>query len=212
MHIDLCADMWYYFMNKEAYYMELIQAIDDAITYFMQDHLHNHFTETIMPLITHLGTGGVIWIISSLLLMIKRKTRPVGVLMLLSLGIAAVVGNLMLKPMFSRVRPYLAHDDLILLIGAPMGTSFPSGHSISSFATATALFMKKRVLGVIALVIAFMIAFSRVFLFVHYFTDVLVGSLLGVVTAILVVKLLDKRITSLLDKIPPRISADKQQA
>ena len=191
-------------MQKERIFLEFIQAFDDSITYFINDHMHNSVTQTIVPIITHLGTGGVIWIISGLLLTIKRKTRPIGVMMLLSLIVAAIVGNLMIKPIFNRTRPYLANDDLMLLIGAPMGSSFPSGHSISSFASATALFLRKKSVGIVALVFAFMIAFSRVFLFVHYFTDVLVGSLLGVVTAILLEKFFGEKIDALLEKIPPR--------
>ena len=166
--------------------------------------MHNSFTQTIVPIITHLGTGGVIWIISGLLLTIKRKTRPIGVMMLLSLTVAAIVGNLMIKPIFNRTRPYLANDDLILLIGAPMGSSFPSGHSISSFASATALFLRKKSAGIVALVFAFMIAFSRVFLFVHYFTDVLAGALLGILTAVLLEKFFGDKIDALLEKIPPK--------
>ncbi len=184
--------------------MEFIQSIDDAITYFINDNLHNSFTRTVMPMITHLGTGGLLWIISGLLLMIKRKTRPIGAMMLLSLITAAIVGNLMIKPIFNRTRPYMANDDLILLIGAPMGSSFPSGHTISSFASATALFLRKKSAGAAALVLAFLIAFSRVFLFVHYFTDVLAGALLGIITAVLLEKFLGDKIDTLLEKIPPR--------
>lgn len=191
-------------IHKEWIYLEFIQSIDDAITYFINDHMYNSVTQTIVPIITHLGTGGVIWIISGLLLTIKRKTRPIGVMMLLSLTVAAIVGNLMIKPIFNRTRPYLANDDLMLLIGAPMGSSFPSGHSISSFASATALFLRKKSAGIVALVFAAMIAFSRVFLFVHYFTDVLTGALLGIITAVLLEKFFGKKIDALLEKIPPR--------
>ncbi len=191
-------------IHKEWIYLEFIQSIDDAITYFINDHMHNSFTQAVVPFITHLGTGGVIWIISGLLLTIKRKTRPIGVMMLLSLTVAAIVGNLMIKPIFNRTRPYLANDDLMLLIGAPMGSSFPSGHSISSFASATALFLRKKSVGIVALVFAFMIAFSRVFLFVHYFTDVLTGALLGILTAVLLEKFFGDKIDALLEKIPPK--------
>ena len=35
--------------------MEFIQSIDDAITYFINDHMHNSFTQAVVPFITHLG-------------------------------------------------------------------------------------------------------------------------------------------------------------
>ena len=76
------------------------------------------------------------------------------------------------------------------IIKQPSGYSFPSGHSASSFACATAIFMKNKRMGIFAYVLAALIAFSRLYFYVHFPTDVLTGSVLGVLVGIAVNKLL----------------------
>ncbi|MBR5859170.1 MAG: phosphatase PAP2 family protein, partial [Clostridia bacterium] len=70
-------------------------------------------------------------------------------------------------------------------ISAPKDYSFPSGHSSASFASAVAIFMSNKKLGMPALVLASVIAFSRLYLYVHFPTDVLCGALLGSLCGVL---------------------------
>jgi len=61
----------------------------------------------------------------------------------------------------------------------PTSTSFPSGHSASAFAFATAVGHEVPVLAVPLSFLAGVVAYSRVHTGVHYPGDVVIGSLIG---------------------------------
>ena len=100
--------------------------------------------------------------------------------MLIALALGYLTGNVMLKHLVGRSRPFTVNTDITLLIKQPSGASFPSTHSVLAASATTVLLAKKRTLGFIALALTVIIAFSRLYLYVHYPTDVLCGLLLGV--------------------------------
>lgn len=67
------------------------------------------------------------------------------------------------------------------VVHMPTSWSFPSGHTSSSFAFATAVFANNKKWGIAAYILAAVIGFSRIYLGVHYCTDVLAGAVLGIV-------------------------------
>ena len=111
---------------------------------------------------------------------------------LLALGFAAVVNNLVVKPIIERPRPYEAIAGFEPLVEKLASYSFPSGHASSSFAAATALTLLFGKRGAIAFVPAALIAVSRPYLGMHYMSDVVCGALLGAVCAAAVAALLRK--------------------
>lgn len=153
---------------------------------FLQEHLRTAFGDFFFPLVTHLGDAGIVWIALGLSLLIPKKTRRCGLAVLIALAVTFVVGNVVMKNLIARPRPFIVYPDIELLIAPPSGFSFPSGHSSSSFAAATALFCFYKKPGIAALVLAALIAFSRMYLFVHYPTDVLTGIMLGIFMALAV--------------------------
>ena len=161
---------------------------DSAVMDFIQSHCHNLVTDAIFPAVTYLGESGIFWILLSLLMILlgkKRGWRETGVIMLFAMLLGLLIGEVTLKNIVCRPRPFqLISRDIRLLIPPPSGWSFPSGHSCASFAAATAVFLRDRRFGAAALVLAALIAFSRVFLFVHYPTDVLAGAALGAICAV----------------------------
>lgn len=162
----------------------MLTNIDFAILDFIRNHLTCSPLDTIVPLITRLGDGGIFWIALAVLLLIPRKTRKLGVAMAISMILDLLLCNILLKPLVARIRPYDLRE-VALLIEAPHDYSFPSGHTAVSFAAAGALtFMKARG-KVPALVLAALIALSRLYLYVHYPTDVLGGVLVGLLCGFL---------------------------
>ncbi|WP_250278505.1 phosphatase PAP2 family protein [[Clostridium] colinum] len=141
--------------------------------------------------ITHLGDGGIIWIILGIAMILKKFTRKNGILMLSSLAIGSAIGNLILKNIFQRQRPFIELS-LNPFISAPTSFSFPSGHSLSSFLAATFIFYTNKKWGIIAYILAFFIALSRVILMVHYPSDVIVGAILGLTIALFIIWILKK--------------------
>lgn len=131
--------------------------------------------------ITKLGNIGIFWILLTLVLLIRKDTRYVGLVMAISFILSAAVVNLGIKPLVSRPRPFQIYP-LDIAIAPPSGTSFPSGHSATSFGAAWAYFITRKDRlrwGLLALAAA--IAFSRLYLFVHFPTDVLAGIVIGII-------------------------------
>ena len=139
------------------------------------------FMDFIMPKISYLGDYGIVCIALSLLFIMIPKTRKMGISSGLALFIGLIVCNLLLKPLVFRVRPYFINTDAVLLVKRLEDGSFPSGHALAVFETATAFMKHDKRFGIPALVLAFLVAFSRLYLYVHYPSDVIAGILLGVI-------------------------------
>lgn len=166
--------------------MNGINAFDGAVMAFIQGHLHNAATDVTFPIITYMGEGGLFWLLLSLVFLCVKKTRRQGIFMVCAIACGFVVGELVIKNLVCRPRPFQQFPEYVsLLIPPPSGFSFPSGHSCSSFAAAVVLFAFSKKWGVPALLLAGLIAFSRIFLFVHWPTDVLAGIVLGIASALL---------------------------
>ncbi len=149
------------------------------------------FLDFVMPLITSLGNGGIIWIISGLLMLLFKKTRKMGITVLISLLLSLIFCNLLIKPVVMRTRPFDLRE-IILLIAPPTDFSFPSGHASASFAAAVSMYLNNKRYGKWAILLASLIAFSRLYLYVHFPTDVLSGIALGTLLAFIANKITGK--------------------
>jgi undecaprenyl-diphosphatase len=158
--------------------------IDFTILDWVQAHLRCGALDLVMPCITYLGEGGVLWVLLALVLLWKRDTRQVGLAVALALVLDLVLCNLILKPLVARPRPFSVRE-VTLLISPPSDWSFPSGHTAASFASAVALWRSKSRLRVPALALAILIGASRIYLYVHYPSDVLCGGVLGTFCGVL---------------------------
>ena len=69
---------------------------------FIQAHLRSGIGDIVMPLITHLGDSGVIWVVLALVLLIYPKTRKTGAALAVSLALEVICCNLILKPFVAR--------------------------------------------------------------------------------------------------------------
>lgn len=162
---------------------EFLQQLDETWIFWVQEHLHNAFTDVIFPFFTYLGEVGAIWIAVGIILLFFKKYRWWGGLLLFTLLTSYIAGDLILKNIVCRPRPCQDFPQVPLLIAAPSSFSFPSGHSLSGMACACILCRFHKKLGIPSVLLALLIAFSRVFLFVHYPIDVLTGLVLGILWA-----------------------------
>ena len=154
------------------------------VLFWIREHLTCSFLDWLMPLLSSLSTHGEIWIVLAVVLMCIPKTRRAGLTMGVALLMGYLVGNMGLKNIIGRVRPYDVVD-VPLLVERLHDFAFPSGHTLASVGAATALTLHHRRFGAVALTLAAVIGFSRLYLFVHYPTDVAAGALLGVAMAFL---------------------------
>ena len=160
--------------------------IDFAILDFIQEHLSCGVLNFIMPLITHLGSAGAFWILTGVVMLIFRKTRKYGILMAVTLMLCLIIGNILLKNIVARDRPCWINESVNMLVSVPKDYSFPSGHSMTAFASAVVLLHWDKRFGIPALILAFVLAFSRLYLYVHFPSDVLVGALIGCAIGVVV--------------------------
>jgi undecaprenyl-diphosphatase len=149
--------------------------------------MRSSFLDFIMPLITKLGNGGLVWIIVALAFLKSKQYRTDGFMLVGSLLICVLIGNIAIKPLVARLRPCDINTATSLLIAKPTDFSFPSGHTMSSFAAASVIFHANTSFGIAAFVLASLIAFSRLYLFVHYPSDIIVGIVLGLFISVLVI-------------------------
>lgn len=133
----------------------------------------------LMPRITALGNGGLVWLAAAGGLLCTRKYRRQGIYLLAGLAAGVLVGNVFLKHLVARARPCWLDPGVSLLVPVPQDYSFPSGHTLSSFVGAAILTRTDRRFGYAAIPLAVLIGFSRLYLYVHFPSDVLAGAVLG---------------------------------
>ena len=157
-----------------------------TIIFWIQENLRSEVLNEILKFITHLGDEGYLWIAMGILLLLFKKTRPIGFTVLLSLLINFVIVNLTLKDLIARPRPFIVNEAIEPLVGGVKHyTSFPSGHTSGSFSAMFALYRwVPRKLGVCGLVLATLIALSRLYVGVHYPTDLLGGFVVAFISSV----------------------------
>lgn len=152
---------------------------------WIQENARLPFLNPIVQFITSLGDKGFFWILVCILLLSFKKTRRIGTVAGTALLLNALVVNVILKTQIMRVRPFVLEEGLSLITRLPKDSSFPSGHTSASFATAVVLFKGlPKYAGIPALMLAFLIGMSRLYVGAHFPTDVLAGAVIGTVAAL----------------------------
>ena len=204
----------------EFFLNDFIVNVDVAIYQFV-DSIMNPVLDVIMTFITHLGdTPGIIWWVIGVILLIPRKTRKLGVLLIGGLAVASLINNVALKNVIERPRPYNIDPSVWQnagyeyiwpdLIKKSSSWSFPSGHTSTSIGAAFAMFLgcfknkKYLAIGIPTLILSFLIGFSRIYVHVHYPTDVIAGAVVGLiggfVAYLLIAKVLVPKVVPVIEK------------
>lgn len=171
--------------------LKFFEIIDNKGLKYISEKCKNRIFDRIMPIITMMGNLGIIWLIISVLMLLKVEDRIIGVSVILALILTTIVGEGIIKHIVKRSRPFQNYEDE-LLINKPITYSFPSGHTASSFAALAVFLQMNGKLGLIMSPIATLIAFSRIYLKVHYPTDVIFGIVLGITCGVSVVSFLGR--------------------
>jgi undecaprenyl-diphosphatase len=103
-------------------------------------------------------------------------------------GLSAALGlavGMLISELVDRARPFVADPGGVHLFSRHAADAgFPSDHATAAFAIATAIFLRNRRWGMVALAAAAVLLVGRVALGVHYPSDVLAGAALGAAAAL----------------------------
>lgn len=157
----------------------VLWALDFNILFWIQNLIRNDVFDVIIPFYTSLGEDGIIWIALGLILLIPKKYRKTGIMVLAALLVMLVVNNIVLKNLIARPRPCWTYPEMVQLVHNPSSYSFPSGHTTSAFAVAFTVFSQHKKLGKVIIVMAAIMAFTRLYVFVHFPTDIYGGILVA---------------------------------
>ncbi len=164
----------------------LPESIDRRLYYMIHSLPHSPLGDRYVSIVSDLGEG-LGWVAAGLAIawMGGRKGRRAGLATTVaSLGTTYLVKK-MIKPVFRRKRPFVDRDVLVVGIRTA-DASFPSGHTASSFAAATALSTFYPKASPLVFGLAAGVGVSRVHLGHHFPSDVAVGSLIGIATGTVV--------------------------
>ena len=196
--------------------MDFIFEFDTSIILLIKEYVNTPWLDSIMKFISFLGNAGIFWIVLGCLLTFykaKKQTKVKNLLvkgfgenynmsgaaLLLAIAIGALIANILLKPTFARIRPYDALG-LDIIIPPLHDYSFPSGHTVAAFASASAIYGYNKKSGIILYAFGGLMGLSRLYLLVHYPTDVFAGAVIGFLSG--------KIALYIIKKLEPKIKAD----
>jgi undecaprenyl-diphosphatase len=141
---------------------------------------HSSTSDRYVSVLSDLGEG-LGWVAGGAAIAILGgpKGRRAGIATALASLTATYVVQQQVKPRFRRVRPFVNREARVVGI-RPADHSFPSGHTASSFAAATALAFFYPKAAPLAYTLATGVGVSRVHLGVHFPSDAAVGGVIGI--------------------------------
>ena len=200
-------------MFQEFFTAEALLTFDMEI-YKFAEKLWGTVMDPIMIFFTHLGDEGIFWIALSVVLLLFKKTRKLGLASLISIVCVSFMNSIVLKDLFGRLRPYLidsAYWERVATDGwnytmpfenlKEKSFSFPSGHTATSFGAAFGIFYIDKKKGIVPLILAALIGFSRIYIHVHYPSDVICGVITGILFSLIACLVVFKLFGKYLDKL-----------
>lgn len=166
--------------------MHLLTGIDTKMFQLINKIWANPVFNIAMPFISELGTGEVIFLVSVLCYVLRRRKDKGALAILLFAGLTVtyyIVSSI--KGVVERPRPFIIMPDANLF-ALEKSFSFPSNHAASAFMAATILseFFSSWRAGLFF--IAGLVGYSRVYLGVHFLSDVVAGAIVGILIGLAV--------------------------
>ncbi len=175
---------------------ELIEAFDLELLFVINQKFQHSFLDQLFPYFTNLHK---IYFIKVFILPLffcfwiyKAKSKALKVIfaLVITAGVSDLAGYRLLKPSFKRVRPNnnVIVEPQIRTLRTPGSFSFPSNHSMNSFAVCTVASFYFPFLAGYLFPFALLIGLFRVYAGVHYPTDILGGAVFGIIIGYLLYK------------------------
>jgi len=167
------------FSRIQQYDLQLVQRVH---------RYHSALLDRIMMTLTYFGDWGWWWALVSGIFFLLPEYEMVGKKMLLAFFCAAILSEWVLKPIFRRRRPFLRDDTILPRISLPRGYSFPSSHSVMSWAVSMVYIctLPWGAMSWLLLLVAVGVSISRFYLQVHFLSDVIIGVLIGGSLAVMI--------------------------
>lgn len=159
---------------------EKITKTDMRLLRSIQHKIRSKKFDPLMKSATKIGSAGFIWMSIGSAMFLSKKYRRSGLVLSCTIAAEVFLNHLLVKNITDRPRPCDLDPVTPLIIRRPVGTSMPSGHTLTSVTAAAFLTKETPEFSCLAIPLAACISFSRMYLYVHYPSDVLVGALLGI--------------------------------
>lgn len=181
----------------------------------------NEFVAQIAKVLSEFTSWGQLWILILIALMVyhyikEKKIVTYYLIALVPIIIGWAFSEYFLKDFFNRTRPYLEIEGFKTLMETigyeyPSGNSFPSGHTLISFAAAFVIFKRDNKFTYYAYALATLIGISRIILGAHYFSDVIAGAGYGTLIGAIGCILADKFASIGDEKLTKKLIKGKQK-
>jgi len=139
-----------------------------------------------------LGEAGWFEIVLALVLTSLRRSRRVGLAMVMALVVGTLATDVVIKHLICRPRPFVDQAGQYYRWYVELGSqyaagySFPSGHTTAAMAAMGTLFAYyDRRYSWTALLFVALMGLARMYLYVHYPTDVVMGIIVGTAAVII---------------------------
>jgi undecaprenyl-diphosphatase len=155
----------------------------DAALFTLLNTSHRPWLDDVMLLASALGRAGFIWLAIAGIAAVFPARRMAAWRLVLVLATSHLAGDVLIKPVVDRLRPYEVLAGARLIDQRPATASFPSGHATRAFAGALAASRLFPAGQVVWWPLAVAIGVSRIYVGAHWPSDVLAGALLGLAVA-----------------------------
>jgi undecaprenyl-diphosphatase len=163
--------------------------MDWSVLHTLNDFLFHH-DQVEDPLLFYVNVSEALFIATLAVLFVlstgprRLAMRRATVAAVLSAGLGLLVAKA-ISELVDRARPFVADPHGVHLFASHAADpGFPSDHATAAFAIATAIVLRRRKAGIVALIAAAVLSVGRVALGVHFPTDVLAGAAVGAAAAL----------------------------